>query len=389
MLFSFLRSKPQPVTQAPINENDAIIDVDQLNFGHQQMLSIFSKFNLEEITSLMMKLAALSEVSVQQMQRSEFSNDITVQLYTVLTQEQRQHVFPLLPPRIRDAIFYSVDQDLKVEIMSQMDGFTKVKSQIEEDPHCAASFFHQLTIQNALKYTTQMKLVYVTQASKIRHVQLVPFKYQRRLMERHVQCIAQGIQMSKVMFHPIVLAFVPETQSLTILDGQHRWHALQQVPEEIAAQVLVQFDVIMFDNDDTQIMKYYKYINTNVPIDSNRLNEELRYVALVEQIKQQFGKGIRSFSKELKDDQLPQNCVVDTYLKEELQYREMLTKMTEAQLIAKLVYINESLKNDKDLVFQLSNIDARICKRDNMFLGINWPHSMHLLDSVKFSDENI
>jgi hypothetical protein len=387
MLFSFLRPKAKEEPQCPPPES--IIDINELSFDYQQMLGIFSKFSLEEITNLMTKLAGFSEQNLQTMQRDEFSKDITVQLYNVLTEQQRQHVFPLLPARVRDAIFYSVPQELKLEIMNQMDGFTKVSKQIEEDPNCAASFFQQLSMQNALKYTTQDKFVYVTQASKIRHVKLVPFKYQRRLMERHVQCIAQGIQMSKVMFHPIVLAFVPELQSLTILDGQHRWHALQQVPEEIAAQVLVQFDVIVFENDDSQIMKYYKYINTNVPIDSNRLNEELRYVAVVDQLKKQFGNGIRSFSKELKGDQLPQNCVVDTYLKEELQYREILTKMTEAQLIAKLVYINENLKQDQKLVFNLSNIDARICKRDNMYLGINWPYSIHLLDTLKFSDENI
>ena len=125
-------------------------------------------------------------------------------------------------------------------------------------------------------------------------------------------------------------------------------------------------------------MQTYKSINTSVPIDHNRLQDELRYIALVERIKKAF-PGIRSFTKELKEP-IPQHIVVDSWLKEELHYRELLQRMKEDDIIEKLEHINNHFKNSPEIQMSLSLIDGKICKRENMYLGIQWPAAIDILE---------
>ena len=168
-------------------------------------------------------------------------------------------------------------------------------------------------------------------------------------------------------------------KSLTILDGQHRWNALKRVNKSLLPEITVQIDVIVFKDDDEDIMGTYKNINTNVPIDQSRLNEEMEYVTLVEEIKKVFPKGIKNFSKELKDP-IPEHFVVDLSLKEELQYRQVLNWAKPKDIIDMLAVVNETIKRDASLQMSLNLIDGKICKRDNMFLGVQWPLSINLLE---------
>ena len=194
-------------------------------------------------------------------------------------------------------------------------------------------------------------------------------------MEKHVQTIAEGINRSGMLYHPIILCYIASRDSLTIFDGQHRWNALKRL--EDPQLVTVQVDVILCEDDDEQAMQIYKNINTNVPIDHNTLKDELKYIALVEKIRVAFGsKAIRNFNKELKD--VPQHFVVDSMMKEELQYRGVLASYTPEQIIEGLKVVNQMLTSEPHLDLPL--IDSKICRREGMYLGVKWPQAIDRLE---------
>ena len=139
---------------------------------------------------------------------------------------------------------------------------------------------------------------------------------------------------------------------------------------------MVQLDVIFFPDNDCEIMTFYKNINTNVPIDPAKLQDELKYVALLEKIKAEFKDNIKVFVKDNKD-KTPQHIVIDTWLKEELQYREILNTYTEDQVLARLYAINEILA--KTPLTDMSMIERRMCGRNNFYLGVKWPASIDLM----------
>lgn len=302
-----------------------------------------------------------------------------VRAFLALNNERQDHVFPLLGVHIRNEVIKLFPEERQTDLIKQYEHYNNGAKKFESDPNSSTSFFYWMQAHNAFKHKTQNKLVYILTADKAVQFDLKPYKYQRKLMERHIQCIANGIADSKMMFHPIILAYNDVDKSLTILDGQHRWNALKRVDSSILPEITVQIDVIVFQDNDNDIMQTYKNINTNVPIDQSRMNEEMKYVNLVESIKQAFPKGLRSFSKDLKDP-IPQHFIVDSYLKEELQYRQVLDKADTQDVIETLGWVNEHIKRDADLQLSLNLIDGKICKRDNMFLGVSWPLAMDLLE---------
>ena len=96
---------------------------------------------------------------------------------------------------------------------------------------------------------------------------------------------------------------------------------------------------------------------------------------LVEKLKAKLGPGICQYSKKLTEQDF--TFVIDLYLKEELQIRELLTKYTAEEIINKLVYNNTHMKKYES---ELTSIQRRVCKRDNFYIGINWPESINLIE---------
>ena len=340
------------------------------------------------ISSLSSKKAALKEVENVKSVLDQLSLEQTVDLMTKQTDEmayylfwsldkdKQDHILPLLSQETIEDIMNEVkDEERKAELQLQLDCFQEHAERMEEDPSCSGSFFYLMAVHNALKCRIEDKLSYFITADKLQSFDLKPYKYQRKLMEKHVQTIAEGINRSGMLYHPIILCYISSRDSLTIFDGQHRWNALKRL--EDPQLVTVQVDVILCEDDDEQAMQIYKNINTNVPIDHNTIKEELKYIALVEKIRASFGpKVIRNFNKELKD--VPQHFVVDSMMKEELQYRNMLASYKPEQIIEGLYVVNQMLTSEPHL--ELSLIDSKICRREGMYLGVKWPQSIDRLE---------
>jgi hypothetical protein len=318
---------------------------------------LLTTLSITEITSAILKLG---------------QNDM-IKTFFALTNEQQIHVFPLLPDTPRDAVFTLATEDQQEEFLEQCAAFRE-SSQV--DITHSDSFFYCMKVWNALKFTDTLKTSYVLSADKVLPFDLKPYKYQRQLLERHVQTIANGIEQSKIMFHPIILGYNGHKNSLTILDGQHRYQALKRLSPNSLQTLMVQLDVIFFPDNDSEIMTFYKNINTNVPIDPAKLQDELKYVALLEKIKAEFKDNIKVFVKDDKD-KTPQHIVIDTWLKEELQYREILNTYTEDQVLARLHDINETIAKSPST--NLSMIERRMCVRNNFYLGVKWPAAIDLL----------
>lgn len=308
------------------------------------------------------------------------------ELWPILLPASQNHLFPLLPDALRNQVFDASTEERKTELLIQLDGFTKSKREAEKDINHPSSFFYCMQLWNTQKARHPPKTTYMVRAELLMKFDLKPFKYQRRLMDHHIACIAKGILQSKVLFHPIILAYIEPRESLTIVDGQHRWQALKRLatdPEgvKLLKTMYVQIDVIDLPDHDTEIMTVYKYINTNVPIDASKLHEELRYVDLVDKIKAVFTKGIQTYRKDIKDT-VPQHFIVDSWLKEEMQYREMLSTHTEDVIIAKLMIVNDEMKQKLDTFTTLTAIERRMCSREGMFLGIRWPMAINRLEEL-------
>jgi hypothetical protein len=323
---------------------------------------LLSKLSLQEITTLFANLKDLEAKST----------------FYHLNEEQQNHIFPLLEEKVRNHLFEECSDERQVELLSQCSGF---RAQAMEDiTHCD-SFFYWMKVYNALKFEGDSKKSYVLTADKVLQFDFKPFKYQRQLLERHVQTIAEGITKSKILFHPLILGFrqSESSSSLTIIDGQHRYNALKRIETEVLATIYLQVDVILLPDNDQQIMSFYKHINTNVPLDPLRLQEELRYVSLIDKISTAFPDCLQHYSKDDKD-KIPQHMVIDSWLKQELQYREILTKLSEDQVITKLKLINDHLSLDDKRKGELSMIELRMCKRNYFYLGLSWPLAVDLLE---------
>lgn len=296
--------------------------------------------------------------------------------FFTLSSASQNHVFPLLKPELQTSLFKMASEARQHDLLLHLDAYNSQRLVATDDCNNPQSFFFWMKAENAFKAETMNKQTFILPASKLMKFDFKPYKYQRKLMTLHVQKIKDGMLKSCVMYHPLILVHVPSRNSLTIVDGQHRWNALKLLPSDILDKIQVQIDVFTFEDDDEEIMKNYNFINTNIPIDPSKLQEEMRYVDLVAKIKSKFGKNIVSFNKEL--DKIPAQFVVDTLLKEELQYRKALGIMKDDEILQKLQDINFYLERMPD-IDELSIVERRACRTNNMYLGVAWPKAIELL----------
>jgi hypothetical protein len=187
------------------------------------------------------------------------------------------------------------------------------------------------------------------------------------------------------MFHPIICVLEDEF-NLSILDGQHRFNALKKIPNDVLVDIDVQLDIIPFEKDDTNVMKTYQQINNNVPIDPERMCAELEYVDLVQAIKSYFGQdSFQTFNPRLEN--YPQAYLVDHHLKREMQVRSILDlyickKSKYDQILSALDHINSIMKERTDLLSNLTQMDRRVCVKNDMYLGLNFPEALDLLEKA-------
>ena len=309
-----------------------------------------------------------------------------VDLFLHVSEAVQNHMFPLLPLDVQEYILVRAsNESFKSRLIEQQAGFDKFTTLAHHTPESPETFFYIMALHNAQVNLVDSehitKISYIISADKIVGCKLKPFKYQRALMKQHVQTIASGVCITKALFQPIILAWLPDKKMLSILDGQHRWNAIQSLSQDIAATVQVQIDVLVLQDNDEDVMKLYKNINTTVPIDHQQLQEELKYISLVERIKAEFPKTVRSFTKITKElKQVPEHLVIDSMLKEELHYRNVLQKMKDTDVILLLRQANEYMKTLTHLHDEMNLIDRKICSREKVFLGMKWPMAIDLIE---------
>lgn len=359
----------QDVTMQDESNSHAMVQQKEpslpIGVSEADLKDVFGRLQLKEIVDLVRQLP----------------HAMILKIYPTLSEEYQNHLFPLLPKATREVLFTLASVERQADLLIQMDGFERQAQDSEKDINSAQSFLYNMAVLNAeTYYNNRDKYTFIVKAKELLKYDFKPYKYQRSLMQKHVDAIAQGISQSKMMFHPIILGYIKnkDNRALMIVDGQHRWKALRNLPPSLQASLDVQIDVIIFPDNDEEIMNYYKYINTNVPIDPNKLQQELQYVSLVLAIKNRFPNNIKTYSKEAKD--VPQHYVVDTWLKEELQYRELLSKFTTEEILNRFAQTNELLKQQPSLLNSLSMIETRMCKRDNVYIGVAWPLAIDIVE---------
>ena len=300
-------------------------------------------------------------------------------LFSSVDREEQTKLFIQLPDHIKRDLYKKGSETQKDAWMEANNDHVTRLEECERDPNSADNFFFFMEhCKQACVRRNSQKITYIVKASDVIQFNLKPYKFQRKCIDRHMINIAKGIEESKMMYHPILVAFESLHNRVTILDGQHRWNALKLVSSDVLGNIDVQIDVILFDGAcDDSIMQRYKHINTNMPIDPKHLDEELKYVHLVSLLKETFPTGIVSWDGKKK---YPSHYVLDTLLKEELQLRNILSKMSPQDVVTKLIQINNHMAGSKEVASCLSQLQARTCSRDNMYLGIEFPAAIDVLD---------
>ena len=299
-------------------------------------------------------------------------------LFQYCSIKEQCFIFPLLSEEVKEMI-YLLDSTKKDRFKKSEKEYHDRELDFKENQFTNGSgLLFYLNSNNYLQYTCGQKQTYLVSAKEIVDFDLHPYKYQRKLNITHMNNISNGIKESMTLFHPIICTYNDETNSISIIDGMHRYNALKSLSEDYLEKIKVVLEIIYSNNDD-EVMKKYKQINTTLPIDHEHLSKELEYVHCIEKVKEEFGSAICSFSKKIKEQE--DHLVIDLLLKEELQIRNILDKMTTSEVIHKLKEVNQEMERYCDE--KLSQMSRRICNRDNMYLGINWPMSIDLLENKK------
>ncbi len=220
-----------------------------------------------------------------------------------------------------------------------------------------------------LLYTTQNKKVYIVKGSELINKTFIPYKFQRHLDIKHVENIASGIIESKMMYHPIILGYVLNTE-VSVLDGQHRLNALKQVPIDILQDVEVQIDLIQFPEDSIEVSQMYKNINTRLEIDQDILNQEQEYISLLYMLKECFPKCITS--KKTYVHHINENELLEALKKYKILSREKDLK----NIVDNFQNLNQRMKK---LTNELSLVDRKMCDSKDFYIGIEFPENIQTL----------
>lgn len=304
----------------------------------------------------------------------EDKNDV-VNCFLTIDQKDRFYIYPMLNQIIKELVLFNCNEEDKQYFQRNEEQFN-IRNQefIKNGFLTGSSIMFYLDAQNYLKNKSFNKYSYVVSANEIVNFGLKAYKYQRKINTKHLENISNGIKNSGVLYHPIICVQNCKTDELTVIDGNHRNNALSMLDENNLKKIKVQLDIILAEDDD-KVMEIYKNINTILPMDVDYLAKELKYVDLIEKLKNKLGSGIVQYSKKITEQD--NTFVIDLYLKEELQIRDLLTKYSTEEIVNKLVYINTHMKKYEN---DLTAVQRRVCKRDNFYIAINWPESINLIE---------
>jgi len=342
---------------------------DEVPKGYECFSILFKSLCQEQQTEVLLKMPEKYQLSA----------------FMMMNVDQQNHVFPLLSNYCMQMIVSSLSEKRVKELHNQYNGYMNQKTLVEEQPTNPYGLVFYLESKCQKKIIGNSKISYFLKASELVKYDLQSYKYQRSLISRHIDNIVLGILKSKMMFHPIICVLEDEF-NLSILDGQHRFNALKKIPNDVLVDIDVQLDIIPFEKDDTNVMKTYQQINNNVPIDPERMCAELEYVDLVQAIKSYFGQdSFQTFNPRLEN--YPQAYLVDHHLKREMQVRSILDlyickKSKYDQILSALDHINSIMKERTDLLSNLTQMDRRVCVKNDMYLGLNFPEALDLLEKA-------
>jgi hypothetical protein len=224
-------------------------------------------------------------------------------------------------------------------------------------------------------YTIKNKTLHIVSLSKLKHLNLNPYRHQREYNPDHVEVLKEGINKTGYLYHPIILCHVPDRKEITIIDGQHRFKALKSmVGIKNSDDIMIQFEVISTDDDDIKIMDVYRNVNTCQPIDMNKIVLEQDYVKIIQKLKNMYKKKvINEYKKSSK------HYIIESKLKAELMNRNLLIKYSSEVLINKIQDINSELEEKMLILNRLSEDEMAKCKKTGFWLGTDFPNWVNKL----------
>lgn len=331
------------------------------------MQSILNSLTLEQFVDVCMKIPTKEELSNVLKECS---------LY------HKEHIFPLLDKKTQKFVSKNWSTSDKEKVNTQVSAFLKHNATLNANPNTVESLFFLLAKCNAKVHECHPKISYIVPAKELIRFDLKAYKYQRKLSQQHVENIAKGINESKMFYHPIICAFIQDkdNEDVVIIDGQHRWNALQYISEDIRDKMVVPLDIYCFPTKqdlDTKVMEIYRQINTILPIHPDIIAKEMEYVHFVEECKTQFPNAILSFKKN--KHTVGGEYIIDTQLKEESQLRDVLELFGIQECIRRFHTINQYMKKKYMHSDQLTQIQRRILEKTDCYLGLNWPEMFTLL----------
>ena len=367
-IFNYFMSKNQIEIDSTQESKDFYNTLEQLNVSSEPDLKVV----LNKQFSFINKLTRQEKIKV--LNSLENKNDIVNCLLTI-SEEDRYYIYPMFNKNIKDMILFNCEEQDKKYFKLNEEGFNNRNEEFKSNGFITgSSIMFYLDTKNYLKNYSSNKYTYVLSGNEIVKFGLKAYKYQRKINQRHLENISNGIKKSGVLYHPIICVQNCKTDELTVIDGNHRNNALTMLDENNLKKIKVQLDIILADGDD-EVMEIYKNINTILPMDVDYLAKELKYVDLIEKLKNKLGSGIVQYSKKITEQD--NTFVIDLYLKEELQIRDLLSKYSVEEIVNKMVYINTHMKKYEN---DLTAVQRRVCKRDNFYIGINWPESINLIE---------
>jgi hypothetical protein len=226
-------------------------------------------------------------------------------------------------------------------------------------------------------FSIASKDTYLVNANDIVKCKIKPYWGQRATDEIHINTIAQGIVNSNHLFHPIILANIIPRENVSILDGQHRYEALQRISETQRSRMKVQVDVINFEiDDDKWILTQYEWINTSKSMNKIELKQENEISMLVDELSKHFGSiggGYRKIDDfALKNKQ--NSKVIKSDLKKELLKR---VNKLDGDVKKKIIDYNEDCCVNYEVKFKGFRIGKNVkeeCILRKFWLGINFPN---------------
>jgi hypothetical protein len=173
--------------------------------------------------------------------------------------------------------------------------------------------------------------------------------YNRKVDAQHVDCIYRNL---KLMAQPHLMGSIKlvrdkATNSLTVLDGQHRVLALKKFMEDIQNPTLdVEVDVYNVEDitkNDIEIQEFFMKANNNRNVTINDI-PETKVIAIIDKMIELWPRNIKT-----RDDQgayKPNITKRELYnaMKGHFNATPSLAKQTETQILKKIVNINIELR---------------------------------------------